>query len=296
MVPSILYKYCPPERLDALESGLFRFTQPAAMNDPFDVSPFLLLGSEEFIREQVTRRVLDEYHNEGEPTLELFRGRPEYELFKGWAEEEMQAQIELEVKLWMRRIQESQGHLRAAVSEQIGVFCLTEDPNHILMWSHYAESHRGFVVGFDTSHGFFSQRAAEAPQFGLQPVQYANTRPGFSPDLDPSRDPMFVKSTAWIYEHEWRIVRPLAQADRRMKQKPFDICLFRIPPGAIKSVILGCNSTRNDQGRVLSLVERKKDFSHMEVLVARPHPSEYRLVIGKLNEADLLDDLDAHFL
>src|SRR5215467_14012687 len=37
--PMLLYKFLTPERLDVLEKGLIRFTQPAALNDPFESRP-----------------------------------------------------------------------------------------------------------------------------------------------------------------------------------------------------------------------------------------------------------------
>ena len=37
----LVYKYVAPERLDILEKGLIRFTQPAALNDPFESTPNL---------------------------------------------------------------------------------------------------------------------------------------------------------------------------------------------------------------------------------------------------------------
>jgi len=36
----ILYKYCGPARLDVLQRERIRFTQPAALNDPFELRPY----------------------------------------------------------------------------------------------------------------------------------------------------------------------------------------------------------------------------------------------------------------
>ena len=35
---------------------------------------------------------------------------------------------------------------------KFGVYCLTEDCTNLLMWSHYADYHSGFCLGFDTNH------------------------------------------------------------------------------------------------------------------------------------------------
>ena len=38
----IVYKYLPPSRIDVLEDSRIRFTQPAALNDPFETFPCFL--------------------------------------------------------------------------------------------------------------------------------------------------------------------------------------------------------------------------------------------------------------
>lgn len=38
-MPTTLYKYCGPDRRDALDNGLIRFTQPSALNDVFEMVP-----------------------------------------------------------------------------------------------------------------------------------------------------------------------------------------------------------------------------------------------------------------
>jgi hypothetical protein len=42
----------------------------------------------------------------------------------------------------------------------LGIFSLTEDPMHPLMWSHYAGQHFGIVVEFDENHPWFNQKVA----------------------------------------------------------------------------------------------------------------------------------------
>ncbi len=37
----ILYKYCRPERIDVLESGVIMLTRARAFNDPFELNPHI---------------------------------------------------------------------------------------------------------------------------------------------------------------------------------------------------------------------------------------------------------------
>ena len=44
----VFYKYVSSERIDILQNRLIRFTQPNAMNDPFEAKPhFYALGTKE---------------------------------------------------------------------------------------------------------------------------------------------------------------------------------------------------------------------------------------------------------
>lgn len=92
---------------------------------------------------------------------------------------------------------------------QHGIFCLTEDCDNILMWSHYAENHSGICLGFefDLTNSFY---------VGGDPIRYTwSVR--YPDEYDPPKfhddDPseflvklLTVKSKIWAYEKEWRIL------------------------------------------------------------------------------------------
>ncbi|MFC6520321.1 DUF2971 domain-containing protein [Undibacterium arcticum] len=45
--------------------------------------------------------------------------------------------------------------------QNIGVMCLSEDKNNKLMWSHYADSHRGICIGFSTEYPPFPSKESD---------------------------------------------------------------------------------------------------------------------------------------
>ena len=52
----VFYKYVPAERIDILQNNLIRFTQPFALNDPFEAKPhFHELGSREVFAKTMQR-------------------------------------------------------------------------------------------------------------------------------------------------------------------------------------------------------------------------------------------------
>lgn len=116
---------------------------------------------------------------------------------------------------------------------KIGVLSLSESPVDILLWSHYADSHRGICIEFERSEGEIS-----FDHNRCRPVVYKNKYP--KPSLaDIIQDPglltnkaVFTKSEHWSYEKEWRIWKEKGDALHEM-------------PGKITSVILGCNWSGN---------------------------------------------------
>ena len=82
-----------------------------------------------------------------------------------------------------------------------GIYCLSEVPDDILMWSHYADHHRGVCLEFDGA-GKLAQHAMK--------VGYAHERPAIahqdSNDIKLEKV-LLTKSIHWQYEKEWRLIR-----------------------------------------------------------------------------------------
>lgn len=99
-----------------------------------------------------------------------------------------------------------------------GIFCATRNNCNLLMWSHYADAHRGVVFGFQPD------AARDSFLCLLEPVTYSDLRPSFYKPFDPlvgdmpapnpdamrafTRSLTAVKSTHWAYEEELRVVIP----------------------------------------------------------------------------------------
>ena len=96
----------------------------------------------------------------------------------------------------------------------VGILSLSQVKDNILMWSHYCQDHKGFVVGFDISHKFFDRRSGNNNIINnLRQVNYYERRhfqhiTGYS-DIDNFFNSLlFTKSINWEYEEEWRMVVP----------------------------------------------------------------------------------------
>ncbi len=92
---------------------------------------------------------------------------------------------------------------RNLMRERLRIFSMSAIYNNSLMWSHYADGHRGICVGFSTE--------TDGEWFGLaEPVRYTDELPIV--DLTSQGSPRknfesvaLCKETRWSYEEEWRI-------------------------------------------------------------------------------------------
>jgi hypothetical protein len=132
---------------------------------------------------------------------------------------------------------------RKKIGEDFGVFCLTPQNNNFLMWSHYADSHKGICIGFDT-------HILMATVLGfLQNVNYQCELPKFELNEDVNgflTKFLFTKSDAWQYENEYRLIKFNAAKKH-----------FFMPINGIREVILGCSMEANLKQKTIDLIKCK---------------------------------------
>jgi hypothetical protein len=110
-------------------------------------------------------------------------------------------------ELWA--IAQSDRHLRQALRKTkadfarlYGLLCSSLSWHNPLLWSHYADRHRGLALGFDVTEEI------------LKPVSYVAERPTLT-KIDPTvaRWLLFTKFIDWQYEQEGRIFTTLQDRD-----------------------------------------------------------------------------------
>ena len=274
----VLYKYLTPARLDVIERCMIRFTQPAAFNDPFEFRPCIESAiSQAHFREyveqnfdEILKRELNEYPILSsllpyESTVELLRP--------------LKSRIpELFQLLQPKYLPSISSAIDSAFNKNVGVLCLSEVRDSLLMWGHYTENHEGFLIGFDQGHPFFSIRRGPDDEFGfLRQVKYCRDRPSVTLADTTGTEWFETKSEEWAYEREWRMMRVLHDAECRLDAAPYPICLFSFPIDAVAEIIIGLRSSRELRNRLTSL---STGFPKAKVLQAQEHSSQYALVIN----------------
>lgn len=230
----ILYKYMSNRSF--LGNLKVRFTQPCELNDPRELAPNIQIRNPIKYATQIVNRNFQAGYlrmllEHPSMTPEEAFGRcvsASKELIGRYASGDEDAN-----KLIFDSIMK-------ITNRTIGVFSLTEFNNNELMWAHYAASHTGYVVGLDMDNEFFRRREGDPKTCGeLTNVIYSDTPPTVYVDpgtLDIPRELFFTKTTKWSYEHEWRLIRQLENADEVVDGR---VHLFSMPREAIVSLTFG---------------------------------------------------------
>jgi hypothetical protein len=178
--------------------------------------------------------------------------------------------------------------LELAIQERddyFGILSLTDRPESLVMWSHYADSHRGFALGFDPLHPFFQN--LETGLGGVKKVRYSEKRPRIKPFAssdDPDHDPVFyTKNKEWAYESEWRLLKWLAAADDwRVNPNSCEIVhLYNVPVEAVTEVIIGAKADVRMDNVIGHLRSRKRATFRMRR--ARLSETNFELDFEDLN-------------
>jgi hypothetical protein len=293
-LPAVLYKYMPVARGKIFDDWLIRFTQPGALNDPFEMRPHIAgYSTPEEVREIASRR-WEEYARERYETMARARTKDDepipFDVFRARIEPHRVAQIEAALLRSPEYNAQMAARIEELMNRNIGVLSLCEHADSLLMWPHYGDSHRGFVIAFDTGAPFFNQStpsahlnasADEASQFAeecgrLRHVRYREERPSVVV-TEMTFDNIMTKGKAWEYEGEWRMLMPLDYADVKMPpHQGLPVCLFSVPPRSVKTILLGCNSDNALLARALTLREHP-ETQHIGIARARVDERHFRL-------------------
>jgi len=177
--------------------------------------------------------------------------------------------------------------------QRFGIFCLSENCTNPLMWSHYADSHKGLVLGIDTdilcgSHRelmqvkYSSQRAPLNHRFNRDPEHYKKLLIAL----------ITTKSLQWSYEQEYRILFKLEECSQSRIQNENPIYLYSIDPKAITRVVLGSRVSRQTATFVAKEL-RKPHFGHVIIDQAMLHKDEFEVELHTISLELLEEQLSA---
>lgn len=278
----VLYKYLPPARIDVIQNCIIRFTQYGDFNDPFELNPNIdKLAEENEIRKIVDRdfeKIIEEEYSKN-PIISAFISKESFiQLAKNKEEFVKNAVVGIEPLI----VKLLPGMLQKTANSLLGALSLSEICNHELMWSHYAEDHRGYVIGFDSTAPFFNQKKTPDDELRhLRKIGYRDTPPVINLMNTNGAELFFIKSLKWEYEAEWRMLIPLSDSKIMIEKQPYPIHLFGFPPESVKEVVFGTRISREDKKAIQSIMSDRK-LSHIKLYQANLDNTSYKIVIKPL--------------
>lgn len=158
--------------------------------------------------------------------------------------------------------------------------CFSERVDSILMWSHYANNHDGFALGYDLRPYLLPN----SDNLGLFPVVYSERRydaseflylllcrlmkiPAHNQDMMSSIKLLLYKSPDWAYEQEWRLINS--------EQK--DLFTGRAEPIMIRpnSIYYGCRISQEEFSKLHEIAVKKGLEEHF--MIVDNGADEYRM-------------------
>lgn len=254
--PDFVYKYvAPPPSLDDSCKSVFwercfttiKFKDPKDLNDPFDMKPNII------------------FDGTGDDWRLFLKNNPASDLDKKRINECIENAVSLSKNELPSYLIDSMN----SSTNKLVVCCLTESADDILMWSHYADSHRGVCLKYNA-------KAWHKDEY-FKKVEYYPKYLSFKNDIAQAnaeakaRKVLCCKSDHWVYEKEWRIIRDGANSPRYVP----------LPANVLTGVIFGLNMSLADRNQIRLQLE--KINSSVELYEARKNDSGYKLDIEPLS-------------
>ena len=163
---------------------------------------------------------------------------------------EIYPQLDKDIKKKQSEIQEQEKEIKKIMDQNFAVGCLTTDYRNNLMWSHYADGHKGFCIEYD----FKDLKNIN----NLLPVAYSTDRPSIPLECmyNNSKDmntevakalyiALLNKDNIWEYENEWRIIISATEGKN-----------IEMPP--ISAIYLGAEMPEEDKKKLIEIASKKK--------------------------------------
>jgi hypothetical protein len=241
------YKGCSEKHLHSyIVDSLFYMSDRSQLNDPFDVKSLI-----DFAGGGINRQ---DYLNHLSTQFKMSRAK------------------QREVKERLNSSRKIEKMIRLNLQNEIsatGVHSFATSARNLLMWAHYANSHRGVCLIFDVCEDVDTFVAA-------LPVTYSQTYPviKYHIDIGPElvKKSFLTKSSEWSYESE-----------RRIFDRGFAKQYLAFNSNALLGIVLGANISEADKIMIYSLLakRRSKGLSELKVFQARCSDSEYKLKIWR---------------
>lgn len=243
-----LYHYQPylRDRLEAtLRDRAIYLPSPSEFNDPWDCRPWFDLAvlDDAVMRERHIKWFIDLVPsvNDANEADELRRNPQQLKNF----------------------IEKLSRELGDKINQDHRLYCLTPKNNNPLMWSHYADKHKGVCLQFDTHTESIARAFKVSYQKKLPLCIILEHADGAATRA------LLTKSDVWKYEKEFRLIA----RDARVKQLPnIPVATDGFMPigdRALVGIIIGCQC--DDADEIIGMVRRHQPTVMVRKAKRQPH-------------------------
>lgn len=270
-MPNILFKYrsCSPNTFEALENDFLFSSQPSEFNDIFE-------GAIEIVIEEAQRNIYQKTYDNLRTSNPFLPDRPIHSyqdllgniaLSFGGSYQDIEQNHPLFPIMESMGIQTDQrflkmlSYLQRYVRNMYNLCCFCATNDNETMWAYYADSHKGFCIGYDIkglnndlTHLTFPVLYKDHCTLKIDDIECI--------DGSLCMHMLTEKSLTWCHEKEWRIFFPPNPPYRKE----------RMP--VAKAVYLGAKILSEDEMRLKEICGNK----HISIYKMVPKISEYKLV------------------
>lgn len=171
------------------------------------------------------------------------------------------------------------------VAKQALISCFSKIPDSILMWSHYANSHKGICIEIEEERSDFRDviYSKKRAKFDFNDLikrilaaDYLETSPNTSDNEYNYKilKPFFTKSDDWAYEKEVRCV--VSGKNPTIEGFEIDDCLPFLDVNITK-IYIGINTKDDDLNEILKLAYHRG----IPVVYMEKHPTDFALIVNE---------------
>lgn len=288
------FKYTSYETaLRVIKSNSFRWSAPTKFNDPFDhQTGFIFTYNEDDLTLALSNEVERIIFSDDEPSFtpnslfsalilmlrEVRHKLPKNELIREIAEasRESAAKFHRSLVKLNDEVETVLCHSR--------IFCVTEKFDNIVMWSHYADEHKGAVFKLRCLDEIDNTLlAAKKVSYINSFVPFPNPQ-SFSKHLTGEKpidftqlmwDLAFTKHSDWSYEQEWRVHVGLLD-----EPAGNGYSIYSEHPSVFEAIYLGCNMETEAKEEIIRLA--KQYLPHTKIFQGFKSKTSFSLMFSQI--------------
>lgn len=150
------------------------------------------------------------------------------------------------------------------INKSIRITSFSKNKDSLLMWAHYADEHRGFVVGINPKGERKTQIYDVTYCEDLIKLQHDSNG-----NLNVKEEALSTKSKEWSYENEVRLLS--------IPRDPNKADFVKFEPNEISEIIFGARMQESEKNRVIEHCRNNTNLHHIKIFQSKISKTQYKL-------------------